>query len=245
MKYIGSKKRISKYIRPILQKYIDKNNISVYYEPFVGGSNMIDEIKCSLKIGNDIHPQLIAMFQELQKGWIPPEYISEDEYIEVRDNREDFPDYYVGYVGFNATFSAKYFGGYARGFKADGITPRYLSNEAYRNLMKQVPKLKGIQYICSDYYDNEFCELHNAVIYCDPPYENTTKYATGNFDYERFWSWCKRMSKTNKVFISSYNAPNDFECIWQKNTLANFDANRGNNTDKKKRTEKLFVYNNR
>lgn len=45
MKYIGSKKRISKYIRPILQKYIDKNNISVYYEPFVGGSNMIDEIK--------------------------------------------------------------------------------------------------------------------------------------------------------------------------------------------------------
>ena len=45
MKYIGSKKRISKYILPILQGYIDKNNISVYYEPFVGGSNMIDEIK--------------------------------------------------------------------------------------------------------------------------------------------------------------------------------------------------------
>lgn len=45
MKYIGSKKRISKYIRPILQEYIDKNNISIYYEPFVGGSNMIDEIK--------------------------------------------------------------------------------------------------------------------------------------------------------------------------------------------------------
>lgn len=203
------------------------------------------EIKCSLKIGNDIHPQLIAMFQELQKGWVPPSYISEEEYIKVKDNREKYPDYYVGYVGFNATFSAKYFGGYARGFKADGITPRYLSNEAYRNIMKQVPKLKDIQYICSDYYDNEFCELHNAAIYCDPPYENTTKYATGNFDYERFWSWCRKMSRTNKVFISSYNAPNDFECIWQKDTLANFDANRGNNTDKKKRTEKLFVYNNR
>lgn len=39
MKYIGSKNKISKYIIPIIQKAIDDNNITVYYEPFVGGES--------------------------------------------------------------------------------------------------------------------------------------------------------------------------------------------------------------
>lgn len=37
MKYMGSKSRISKYIVPIIQKYIDENAIKTYIEPFVGG----------------------------------------------------------------------------------------------------------------------------------------------------------------------------------------------------------------
>lgn len=32
MKYVGSKNRISKYLLPILQGYIDENNIKTYYE---------------------------------------------------------------------------------------------------------------------------------------------------------------------------------------------------------------------
>lgn len=36
LKYVGSKNRISKYIVPIIQKYIDDNNIKAYYEPFAG-----------------------------------------------------------------------------------------------------------------------------------------------------------------------------------------------------------------
>lgn len=37
MKYMGSKSRIAKYIVPIIQSCIDENNITEYYEPFVGG----------------------------------------------------------------------------------------------------------------------------------------------------------------------------------------------------------------
>lgn len=37
MKYMGSKSRIKKYILPILQEIIDKNNINTYVEPFCGG----------------------------------------------------------------------------------------------------------------------------------------------------------------------------------------------------------------
>ena len=48
MKYVGSKNRISKYIAPILQGYIDRNNVEIYYEPFVGGANMVDKIHFSI-----------------------------------------------------------------------------------------------------------------------------------------------------------------------------------------------------
>lgn len=37
MNYMGSKSRIAKYIVPIIQSYIDNNNINTYIEPFVGG----------------------------------------------------------------------------------------------------------------------------------------------------------------------------------------------------------------
>ena len=236
MKYVGSKNRISKYLVPILQGYIDENNIDIYYEPFSGGCNLIDKIQCKTRIGNDIHPQLIAMFKELQRGWQPPSHISEEEYHKVRENKEMYPDYYVGYVGFNATFGAKYFGGYARGFKNDGITPRDQSNEAYRNLMKQLPQIMDVKFLCSNYLNNEYCKLENALIYCDPPYQNSTKYATSAFDYKRFWDWCREMSKRNKVFVSEYNAPDDFECIWSKKVTTSLKVDKHET-----RVEKLFT----
>ena len=239
---MGSKNRIAKYIVPIIQKYIDNNNITTYYEPFVGGANIIDKIKCENRIGNDIHKELIAMLKKLQDGWEPPSHITEEEYNLVKNNKEQYPDYYVGFVGFMASFSAKYFAGYARGYKNDGITPRDSSNESIRNILRQVPNLKSIQFICSDYLNNQYNDLKNSVIYCDPPYFNTTKYSTGKFDYNLFWEWCRKMSENNYVFVSEYNAPDDFVCIWSKDTLANFDCSRGTNNTNKKRVEKLFVH---
>ena len=37
MIYQGSKSKLAKDIVPIIQKYIDNNNIKKYCEPFVGG----------------------------------------------------------------------------------------------------------------------------------------------------------------------------------------------------------------
>lgn len=200
IKYVGSKNRISKYIVPIIQKCIDENNVKTYYEPFVGGANMIDKIKCENRIGNDIHKELIAMWNEIQNGWEIPLHISEEEYNKVRNNKKDYPDYYVGLIGFNATFGSKYFGGYARGFKADKVTPRDIPNEALRNLSEQIPNIQNIKFLCSDYRNNEYANLRDAVIYCDPPYQGTTKYATDSFDYDMFWNWCRKMSKENWLF---------------------------------------------
>lgn len=108
---------------------------------------MIDKIKCDKRVGNDIHKELIALFKQLQTGWMPPMHISEEEYNKVRENKSDYPDYYVGLVGFNATFGSKYFGGYARGFKADKVTPRDIPNEAIRNLVAQIPKIHKVEFL--------------------------------------------------------------------------------------------------
>ena len=169
---------------------------------------------------------------------MPPEHISEEEYIDVKDNRDKYPDYYVGYIGFHGTFGAKYFGGYGRGYKKDG-TPRDMSNETFRNTMSQLPHVQDVEFICGDYRAHF---IKNAVVYCDPPYRDTTKYSTESFDYEEFWDWCREISDTNHVFISEYNAPDDFECIWSKQHIANFDCNRGDDMQKKIRVEKLFTY---
>lgn len=42
MVYQGSKDRIAKFIVPIIQNYINAYHIKNYYEPFVGGANVID-----------------------------------------------------------------------------------------------------------------------------------------------------------------------------------------------------------
>ena len=237
MQYIGSKNRISKYIVPIIQSYIS-SNIKGYIEPFMGGCNVIDKIQCNKRIGIDIHKQLVELMKYTRDySELLPERILEDTYNEVKNNKDKYEDWYVGLVGFCASFGAKYFGGYARGKDA-----RDRPNEAIRNLKKQAPNLKGIDFYNCSFLDLPKDKINNCVIYCDPPYRGTTKYKTEEFPYEEFYKWCRYMSKNNTVLISEYNMPDDFTCIWEKETKVNFDSNRTSGEDKNKRIEKLYIY---
>lgn len=238
MKYVGSKNRISKQVAPIIQQCINDNNVKIYYEPFVGGANMIDKIKCEKRVGNDIHKELISLFKQLQTGWQPPKTITEEEYNEVRLNKEKYPDYYVALVGFCATFGSKYFGGYARGFKADKVTPRDIPNEAIRNLTEQVSKIQNVKFVSKNYLEINTDTLHNAVIYCDPPYQGTTKYVTDSFDYDAFWNWVRKLSKDNYILVSEYNAPDDFVNLWSKEVTTSLKVH-----EHEAREEKLYTYN--
>ena len=48
LKWVGGKRQLLHEIVP----YINKN-CSVYVEPFVGGANVIDKVKCEKRIGCD------------------------------------------------------------------------------------------------------------------------------------------------------------------------------------------------
>ena len=89
MKYMGSKSRIKKYIVPIIQDIINRNQIKLYIEPMVGGGNIIDSVQCDTKIGNDISTPLISFWQHLQKtdGLDLPKEITRDHYNDVKQNQ--------------------------------------------------------------------------------------------------------------------------------------------------------------
>jgi len=237
MKYVGSKNRLSKELVPIIQSYIT-DEIRGYLEPFVGGANMIDKIDCEKKIGCDSHEELIELLKYVQnpKNELP-QHISEDEYKKVKNDKKHYPKWYVGLVGFNATFGAKWFGGYARSMKSDKITPRDMSNEAIRNIEKQRPNLKDISFYNRSFIDIDPKAVTRYVIYCDIPYRNTLKYSTNEFPYDEFYNWCKEMKNNNNiVLVSEYNMPDEFKCIWQKEHKV------GINQDKhQERIEKLFI----
>lgn len=167
-------------------------------------------------MGYDINPYLIALLNKAQRESSSfPITISEDEYNRVKDNRGDYEDWYVGLVGFCASFGSKFFGGYARGFKNDRVTPRDQPAEAIRNLVKQAPSLENIVFASEDYIN---LKPRSSVIYCDIPYKDATKYATNTFDYEKFYEWCYVMKGLdNEVLISEYDMPDGFTCIWEKN----------------------------
>lgn len=81
-------------------------------------------------------------------------------------------------------------------------------------------------------------DVKNAVIYCDPPYANTTKYKD-DFNHDEYWNWVRKMSKNNIVLCSEYNAPDDFDCIWSKELTTTLDKN-----SRSKAVEKLFMIKN-
>ena len=240
MRYLGSKNKLSKELAPIIQLYIT-NETNGYLEPFVGGANMIDKIVCCKRIGCDIHKELIALLKHSQYNSDEfPNLILEEEYIKVRKNKEDYPNWYVGLVGFCSSFGAKYFGGYARDSKNDNSGK--WSQGAIKNLKNQIPQIIDVSFLNMKFQDIPLDKIHNYVIYCDIPYKGTTKYSDQNFPYDEFYDWCRKLSVDNIVLISEYDMPSDFECIWQKETKVLLDSGKDKVDKSNVRVEKLFIF---
>jgi len=241
MRYVGSKNKLSKELAPIIQSYITDDTVG-YLEPFVGGANMIDKITCKKKIGCDIHKQLIALLNFAKEHPEQlPDRILEWEYKQVQQNPKHFPDWYVGLVGFCASYGAKYFGGYARDSRNDNSGK--WSAGAIKNLKNQVPFLQDVEFINIKFQDLPLDKIRGYVIYCDPPYKDTTKYKTNNFPYDEFYSWVKAASIYNKVLISEYWMPDEFTCIWEREVKTLLDSNKKTKDISNTRIERLFTYN--
>jgi DNA adenine methylase len=231
MKYLGSKNRISKEILPLMIKH--RTN-ETWVEPFVGGANMIDKVKGN-RIGADLNEYVISLLNQMSKPNYKSPEINEEKYNDIKKHLSQYPRWIVGYAGTQLSFGATWFGSYRR----DKQGERNYCLEAQNNVNKQSKNIQGMKFIHSSYQDLEIPK--NSIIYCDPPYD--TKATKGKYKDEfkqnEFWEWVR--TKTNEghmVYVSEYNAPKDFKCIWEKEISQIMN----NNAETSKTNEKLFVY---
>ena len=94
-------------------------------------------------------------------------------------------------------------------------------------------------------YEVYICRYNGEIVWlgqCNPPYQGTTEYKDREFDHEQFYEWCREQAKHNVVFVSEYDAPDDFECVWSQEVKSSLSAN-GVSGGSKKSVEKLFKVN--
>lgn len=235
MIYLGGKARIAKEILPLI--LADRKEGQYFVEPFCGGCNVTANVSGN-RIANDSNEYLIAMFIGLLSGGSYPEQISPELYNDVkscfRAGSDKYDPGFMGWVGFMASYRGTFFRGYSGPIvTAKGKSHDFISM-AVRNIAKQIPKLQGVEFRSGDYKDLQIPE--ESIIYCDPPYRNTATYRR-SLNHDEFWQWCReRVYDGHKVYISEYQAPEDFVKIWEKPLQNNMSS------DKRKATEKLFIY---
>lgn len=244
MKYLGGKQRLGKHIEPILKAYW-KESLSGYLEPFCGGLGVLKhmtDISPNI-VANDYHPDLIKMWKEVQENKLKyPETISEKEYNDAKLLKS--PNAMKSFIGFGMSFGGRYFGAYSD--KYLGEKKENFCKEMRNSLERIGPLIKEVKFTNKDYRE---LNPKNMLIYCDPPYKETTypiKYRRDIkyydvFDNEEFWEIMRKWSKNNIVIISETSAPDDFKCIWEKEISRSASKSKNTKIIDKIRSEKLFI----
>lgn len=246
---MGSKARFTKDILPIILE--NRKDNQYFVDLFTGGANVVSLVSGN-RIANDKNKHLIEMFKGLQGNRNRPIEISKDLYNVARDvyngketafnHTMEMDDFMIGWIGWMGSANGRFFdGGYSGKSNTKIGTVRDYIKEAMSNIEKQIPKLNGIEFLNLDYKDVVI--PNNSIVYCDIPYENTKQYSTSKgFNHSEFWDYARKLStEGNDVFVSEYNAPKDFECIWQKEAKSSLSAN-GQIGGNKCSAEKLFKY---
>jgi DNA adenine methylase len=225
MKYFGGKSRLGTQISGVINGF----SVNSYHEPFCGLYSVGRHVKATKRSGSDVHPDLIYLLKAVQNGWVGPCDISEEQYRELQRAN---PSALRGFVGFGCSFGGKFFGGFAR----DKTALRNYSLNASNSLVKLAPSIQGVKFLNQGYlqYAGDA-----ELVYCDPPYLDTTGFSCGTFNHDLFWDWVRSESKDRIVLVSEYSAPPDFKTIWEKSVHTDMNTVKG---QKISRVEKLFIY---
>ena len=227
MRYQGGKSRIAQDIASV----ISVRGGDCFVSLFCGSCAVESKVQgFSRKILNDRHQYLIALLQGVQRGYELPESITPEQYRHIREHKDDDPTL-AGFVGFGCSFGGKWFGGYAR-----NATGTNYAAQSKRSLLKDMATLQDAIFVCADY--RRVCIPPRAVIYADPPYNNTTGYHGDRFDSAEFWIAMRLLADTgHTVFVSEQEAPPDIQCVWERKFTRTLDRNKSNQFSV---TEKLF-----
>ena len=192
MRYFGGKGTIADEICMMINQWMNKGQ--TFIEPFVGSAWIVRDVKRQRRFASDTNPYLIAMYQALQEGWIPPTHFNQSEYDALKANKEEADPALVGFIGAFCSFGGMWFAGLAK----DSKKANYIKAAA-KGCLKLVPSIRDVEFRCMSYTD---WNPAGAFIYCDPPYADTgQEYFSTSFDSEKFWETVRRWSKDNLSLI--------------------------------------------
>jgi len=236
MRYLGGKYKLRKKIGSYLNSIRESGQF--YWEPFVGAASVLSEMT-GTRYASDFSAELIAMWQAVQDGWVPPESVTEEEYQRARNG--EYPPHLTAFIAYGCSYSGKWFGGYARNYKP-GITSRRelgTAKESSRSLVRIAPFIADVTFFHSDFLNSTATLRAPALIYCDPPYASTTGYGNvGEWSSSEFWDRARTLaSYGHTVVVSEYTAPQDFGCVASWNVSTDLRGDDG----RQPRIEKLFM----
>ena len=218
MRYLGGKGRLGNQIAVTILSSTSRRDY--YLEPFVGGANAFIHLAPHFAhpCAGDIHEDLILMWQAVARGWVPPSTVTEDDYNRLRHAE---PSALRAFCGFPISFGGKWFGGYARSQKGSNDGHNYAESAA-RTVLAVKPALSRaiIRHASFD----QWSPGEGWCVYCDPPYANTTEYASSakSFDSAHFWYvmdyWVERGAH---VFVSEYTAPAHWRTVGSAEHVCN------------------------
>ena len=235
MKYMGSKRKIRKEIIDVMMSY--RLNNEPFIDMFCGGCHVVEMVD-GIRIANDKNRYLIAMWEGLLEDRKRPYIIDKELYSKARDEYNkgvniEFDDFLIGWIGFMGSYNGRFFDG---GYSGHDVNGRNYISENIRNTESQIHNLRGVLFSSLDY--SELMLYEPCIIYCDIPYRDTKQYSISkDFDYEKFYNWRFAMRDFGHiVFVSEYNMPDGFECVWSKEV-----TNSLNTTKTYKPIEKLYI----
>jgi DNA adenine methylase len=217
--YHGGKQRIGKRVSTAISEFVKSQNSKVlgYCEPFCGMLGVYRHVITlpifgeKKFIASDINKSVIKMWKKSVSGWIPPSKVDREYFDTLKYDGKYSAE--KGFVGHLFTYRGVFFDGYFN--QTDSKIKNNISS-----VVETSKKMENVIFKDGSY--DQHSDLKNFVIYCDPPYYGVNqRFYTGKeyknrivFDYEKFWNWCRKMSKNNIVIISEYSAPKDFKEIW-------------------------------
>lgn len=236
--YLGGK---TKFAKDILSVILPGNEHRVYYEPFVGSAAFLVHVPGTMKrFANDKNPYMIAMHKAVRDGWIPPDSITEEEYEAIKKSPDKYPPELVGFVSVGCSFGATVWGSYARNAKGTNYAA-----QAYRAVLDTKEALEGVEFSVGSFH--ELIIPDGSIVYCDPPYGNTTGYGPYTINVGvNFKDWCNGLvARDCQVFISGYphNKMVGWDIVWERELNVQFASQRTSGSSwKNKRTECLFQH---
>ena len=236
--YLRGKGKIARFIQDILNMPVFDG--MHYAEPFLGAANVLQGVcRKASYTASDKEGLLIHLLNSVRDGKEPP-VVGKEKYDRLhklyKSGKHDI-NLETATAMFIYSWNAKPWGGYNDTYNRNGKEEEqagarrrgYMSLRESETFMKAA--IKSVDYRKIDLSPN-------SLIYCDPPYgKGVVGYPCGAFDSDAFWGWViDRSREGHIVIVSEYNAPSDFVCVAEMETMCAVSGG-----EKKKTRERLFM----